>query len=75
MAGVKRCGIPNRCSRDKGLENVSVADYMISSKGQNSMLTGKSKHNQKIERLWRDVFDGVLIYFYNLFIIWKSRKF
>lgn len=28
---------------------------------------GKSTHNQRIERLWRDVFAGCLTLFYNLF--------
>lgn len=73
MEGVDTYGIPNRCRSDKGLENVSVADYMIASKGQGSMITGKSTHNQRIERLWRDVFDGVLIYFYHLFYYMEDQ--
>ena len=67
LSGVEKYGIPNRVRSDKGMENVSVADYMLSKKGQEGMLTGKSTHNQRIERLWRDVYDGVLIFFYNLF--------
>jgi len=51
------------------MENVLVADYIIEKRGTNrgSMITGKSTHNQRIERLWRDVFTGVLSYFYELF--------
>ena len=31
------------------------------------MITGPSTHNQRIERFWRDVFDGVIGFFYELF--------
>ena len=33
----------------------------------NFSCVGKSTHNQRIERLWRDVFAGCTILFYNLF--------
>ncbi|KAK3108669.1 hypothetical protein FSP39_012900 [Pinctada imbricata] len=67
LTGVTAYGIPKRVRSDKGRENVGVADFMISRRGRYGMLTGKSTHNQRIERLWRDVFEGVLSYFYHLF--------
>jgi hypothetical protein len=68
-AAVEKFGLPNRVRSDKGLENVYIADYMLAMRGANrgSMITGPSTHNQRIERLWRDVFNGVLSYYYKLF--------
>lgn len=73
FSGVAKYGIPNKVRSDKGLENVSVANYMLIQKGPNSMVTGKSTHNQRIERLWRDVYEGVLSYFYNLFYFMEDE--
>ncbi len=54
---------------DYGGENFDVAQFMLFFRGTNrgSHLTGKSTRNQRIERLWRDVFEHCLSSFYTLF--------
>ena len=46
-----------------------MAGYMIKERvpGRGSMITGPRPHNQRIECLWRDVFDGVIGFDYELF--------
>lgn len=62
-----RYGIPSRVRTDHGGENVQVADLMTSHRGEGRAIQGRSVHNQRIERLWVDVWNGVASTFHALF--------
>ncbi len=71
----ERFGFPSRTRSDMGGENVDLAHFMVllRGEGRGSHLTGRSIHNQRIERLWRDVFADSLSLFYHLFYFMESR--
>jgi hypothetical protein len=50
---------------DRGGENVEVSEFMLRAWGPNrrSCMTGSSVHNQRVERIWRDVRMGCVSIF------------
>ena len=69
IEAVARYGEPSRVRADKGGENVEVSLYMLQCRGtgRGNMITGSSVHNQRVERFWRDLFEGCTFLFYFLF--------
>ena len=69
-------GVPSRTRSDYGMENIQVADFMINYRGtdRGSHLCGTSVHNQRIERLWRDL-NRTLIRFFRLIFIHLEEEY
>ena len=58
---------PLRVRTDHGGENQKVWENMIATRGVHSVMVGSSVHNERIERLWRDVTEKVSSKYINLF--------
>ena len=71
LEAVREYGLPSRVRCDKGGENTMVSQFMLNhparGPGRRSCITGRSVHNVRIERLWRDLYNGCICYFYELF--------
>lgn len=61
-------GLPSRIRTDLGGENTEIWRYMVEQHASESaVITGASTHNERIERLWRDVYRCVGVLFADTF--------
>ena len=67
---------PSRICVDYGVENVLVCNVMVEKggKGRRSFIAGPSTRDQRIERLWRDVFRCVFHMFYYIFYALQDEQ-
>ena len=72
VRSMREFGIPGRVRIDGGKEFNHVEKFM--NQGDKRCIRGKSVHNTRVERLWRDVREKVIDKYRNLFMHMEDNK-
>ena len=68
LDAVSMYGLPDQVRSDQGGENIEVWQYMLEQhQSESAVLVGSSTHNERIERMWRDVYRCVGVLYADLF--------
>ena len=71
VTAVDEFGLPSRIRIDREGENYLVSQFMQEhpERGldRHSVIAGRSVHNERIEKLWRDLYSGCICFFYTFF--------
>jgi hypothetical protein len=74
-SAVELHGLPERIRTDLGGENVGIWQYMVEQHNTTrAVITGSSTHNERIERLWRDVYRCVGVLYHDCFRELEDRN-
>ena len=77
LEAIRKYGLPSRVRIDQGRENIMVVRHMLESRGMNrgSIITGSSVHNQRVERLWKDMFSISYCYILSAVLFHRTTRF
>ena len=69
-------GVPRRLRTDLGGKNVDAWQYMVDCHGgdERCVITRSSIHNERIERLWHDVWNSVITPFRQEFLSLEQQE-
>ena len=75
VGGVDKFGLPQQIRSDHGGENIDIWRYMLTTHSNDPLcvLTGSSTHNERVERLWRDVNRCVCAPFADMFRTFEAE--
>ena len=62
--------LPSHIRIDRGGKNVDVSMFLLTNPlrgpGRSTVIVGRSVHNQRIERMLRDVYEWVLVFVFTI---------